>query len=185
MKYVFNEDFFKTRIIYSFLPYGIKACVSSIQKIIINVCGNNIKSFIDDKNNEEYMKILKALYTIILLHEIIHLIRREKPKEILTNEFTPKTNEFDYEGGKSFIYHIFGGFVILYMDSEFANVVLSKDSWKKDSKELKNQFLRKKSKKDDDIINSLKERGGIKGYDSIIEEDVDFVEEDFCCKLTV
>ena len=178
MKYVFNEDFFKTRIIYSFLPYGIKACVSSIPKIIINVCGNNIKSFVDDKNNEEYMKILKALYTIIFLEEIINLIRRDKPNESLTKEY-------DYKDGKSFIYHIFDGFVILYMDSEFANVILSKDSWKKDSKELKNQFLRFKGKKDDDIINSLKERGGIKCYDSIIEEDVDFVEEDFCCKLTV
>ena len=125
------------------------------------------------------MKIFRALYTIIVLEEIINLIRREKQKESLTNEY-------DYEYNKSFIYHIFGGFVILHMDSEFANVLLNQDSWRKDNKELKNQFLRCKDKMDNDIINSLKVRGVIKCYDSIIEVYVGFVEEeDFCCKLTV
>ena len=186
MNKIFNEDFFKKRIIYSFMPIGIKACVSSIPKIILNVCGNNVISYINKENCEEYKKVLKALYTVINLHELIHLIRRENPKESITNEYTPKTVNCNYEGGKSFIYHIFGGFPVLYIGLEFANVILNRDSWTKKSKELKKQFLRFKGKKDDDIINSLKMIGGIKCYDAIIEEDADSdEEEDFCYKLTI
>ena len=42
IKNVFNEKFLKERIIYSFLPYGIKGFVSFIPKIVLNICGNNI-----------------------------------------------------------------------------------------------------------------------------------------------
>ena len=181
LKNIFKEDFFKKRIIFSFLPYGIKAYVSAIPKIVLNVCGNNIISYNKDNNPEDYKQILKALITVILLQEIIHIIRRENP-----NEYTTKSTKFDYEGGKSFIYHIFGGYSVLYMDLEFANAILNDNSWKKDSKDLKNQFTRFKDKEDDDIINSLKKKGGIKCYDSTIKQNSVFEdEEDFCCKLTI
>ena len=138
------------------------------------------------ENSEEYKKVLKALYIIIILDELIHLIRRENQKESLKNEYTSKTVNCNYEDGKSFIYHIFGGFPVLYIDLKFANVILNRDSWTKKSKELKKQFLRFKGKKDDDIINSLKMIGGIKCYDAIIEEDADSDEEEvFCCKLNI
>ena len=182
---VFKEDFFKKRIIYSFLPLGIKACVSSVPKIVLNICGNNITSY-KNNNKDEYKKILKALYIVIILHELFHLIRRENPKKSITNEYTPKISGCNYEGGRSLIYHIFGDFAILYIDNEFANAILSRDSWTKNSKELKKQYLRFKDKKEDDIVNNLNDNLVIKCYDSFVEEEDDSGEvEDFRCRLTV
>ena len=183
---VFNKDFLKERIIYSYLPYGIKACVSLIPKIVINMCGNNIKSYnIETNDSENYKKILRGLYTVIILHELIHLIRRDNPKKLWSKEYTPKADKGTYEGGKSFIYHIFGDLTIIYMDLEFAEVILNKDSWKKNCNDLKNQYSRFKDKKDDEIIQSLKEKELIKCYDSIIEQkDEDVEDYDFCYRFT-
>ena len=181
---VFNEDFFKDRIIYSFLPRSIKACVNSTPKIILNVCGNHIISYKNDINSEDYITLLKALYTVILIHEIIHLIRRENPKDVFTKEYTPKPDNYDYEGGRSFIYHIFGNFVIIYIDLPFAEKILTKKSWEKDSKELKNQLERIENKNEDEIINAMIKQGGIKCYDSTNEsEDQEIEMLDFCCRL--
>ena len=186
MKNVFDKNFLKERIIYSFLPYGIKACVSLIPKIVINMCGNNIKSYnIETNDSENYKTILKALYTVIIMHELIHFIRREIPDRPLSNEYTPKIDKNNCQSGKSFIYYIFGTLVVMYMDLEFAKVILNKDSWKKGCKSLKDQYLRFKDKKDDEIINSFKENELIKCYDSIIEiKDEPEEDYDFCCRFT-
>ena len=184
---IFKEDFFKERIIYSFLPYGIKACVNFIPKIVLNVCGNNLEQYYNKNNPNEHKIILKALYSVIILHEIMHLIRRENPKKSNSNEYSPKQDNLNYEGGKSFIYHIFGDFVVVYMDLQFAKVILKKQSWDKDNNDLKKEFLRFKGKKDNEIINNLKTNGGIKCYDSFIEEKVNKikVEDCYCCKFTI
>jgi len=186
MENVFKKTFLKERIIYSFLPYGIKAYITIIPKIVVNMCGNNITSYnIEVNDSENYKIILKGLYTIIIMHELIHFIRRENPDRPLSNEYTPMADKENYEGGKSFIYHIFGTFVVMYMDLEFAKVILNKDSWKKDSKILKDQFIRFKNKKDDEIINSFKEKELIKCYDSIIGIKNDHFEDyDFCYRST-
>ena len=182
---VFKEGFFKERIIYSFLPYGIKACVNYLPKIVLNICENNIKLY-NNNNSEDCTTMLKALYAVIIIHEIIHLIRRENKKEHFTNEYTPKPDNCNYEGGKSFIYHIFGDFVIIYVDLQFAKIILKKESWEKDNDELKKEFLRFKNKKDDEIINSMIVDGGIKCYDSAVEDEEDIEENlDFCCKFTI
>ena len=150
------------------------------------MCGNNIKSYnIETNDSENYKTILKALYTVIIMHELIHFIRRENPERPLSNEYTPKIDKNNYEGGKSFIYHIFGTLVVMYMDLEFAKVILNKDSWKKDCKSLKDQYLRFKDKKDDEIINTFKEKELIKCYDSIIGIKNDHFEDyDFCYRST-
>ena len=184
MNNVFNEDFFKDRIIYSFLPNSIKACVNSTPKIILNVCGNHIISYKNDINSEDYITLLKALSTIILIHEIILLIRRENPKDVFTNEYKPKTDNYDYDDGRSFIYHISGNFVIIYIDLPFAEKILTKKSWEKDSKELKNQLERIENKNEDEIINAMIKQGGIKCYDSTNESGDQEIEMlDFCCRL--
>ena len=186
MENVFNKQFLKERVIYSFLPYSIKAYVTLIPKIVINMCGNNIKSYnIKVNDSENYKTILKGLYTVIIMHELIHFIRRENPDRPLSNEYTPIADNETFEGGKSFIYHIFGTLVVIFMDLEFAKVILNKDSWKKDCQSLKDQYSRFKNKKDDEIINSFKENELIKCYDSIIEISNEPVEDfDFCCRLT-
>ena len=185
MKNVFKKDFLKERIIYSFLPYGIKACVTLMPKIVINICGNNIKSYnIETNNSENYKTILKGLYTVIIMHELIHFIRRENPDRPLTNEYTPITDKGIYEGGESFIYHLFGVFIVKYMDLEFAKVILHKDSWKKDCKSLKDQYSRFQDKNEEEIIKSLKDKALIKCYDSIIEKDEPVEDYDFCCRFT-
>ena len=186
MKNVFKKGFLKERIMYSFLPYGIKAFVHLIPKIVINMCGNNITSYnIEANDSENYKTILKGLYTVIIMHELIHFIRRENPDRPLSNEYTPIADNETFEGGKSFIYHIFGTLVVIFMDLEFAKVILNKDSWKKDCQSLKEQYSRFKNKKDDEIINSFKENELIKCYDSIIEISNEPVEDyDFCCRLT-
>ena len=46
-------------------------------------------------------------------HELIHFIRRENPDRPLSNEYTHMIYRENYEGGKSFIYHIFKTFVVL------------------------------------------------------------------------
>ena len=53
---IFDSNFLKERIIYSFIPYNVKAFVSDIPKIVVNICGNNIISFKYKKNTEEYKK---------------------------------------------------------------------------------------------------------------------------------
>ena len=184
MDNVLNEDFFKDRTIYAFLPNSIKAYVNSTPKIILNVCGNHIISYKNDINSEDYITLLKALYTIILIHEIILLIRRENPKDVFTNEYKPKTDNYDYDDGRSFIYHIFGNFVIIYIDLPFAEKILTKKSWEKASKELKNQLERIENKNEDEIINAMIKQGGIKCYDSTNEsEDQEIEMLDFCCRL--
>ena len=179
---VFNKQFLKERIIYSFLPYSIKAYVTLIPKIVINMCGNNIKSYnIQANDSENYKIILKGLYTIIIMHELILFIRRLNPDRPLLNEYSQISNRVNYEGGESFIYHIFRTFVVTYMDLEFAKAILNKDSWKKDCKNLKDQYKRFKDKKDDEIINSFKEKELIRCYYSIIEIKDEPVEDfDFC-----
>ena len=170
MENIFNKQFLKERIIYSFLPYGINTYVTLIPKIVINMCGNNIKSYnIEVNDSENYKTILKGLYTVIIMHELIHFIRRENPDRPLSNEYTPLADRENYEGGKSFIYHIFKTFVITYMDLEFAKAILNKDSWKIDCKSLKDQYKRFKDKKEDEIIESFKEKELIRCYDSIMK----------------
>ena len=64
---VFDENFFKDRIKYSFLLYCIKACVNYVPKIILNICGNNIISYKIDISSEDYITILTA-YMLCLLY---------------------------------------------------------------------------------------------------------------------
>ena len=179
---VFNEKFLKERIVYTYLPNCIKAFVCCVPRIMINICGNSIISYKDDINSEDYKTILKALYTVIIIHEFIHLIRRENRNESLTNEFTPKSDKNSYtEGGQSFIYYVFGDFKIYYLDIQFAKAILNLDSWKKDNLILKKELLRFKKTKND-IINTLKKNGGIKCYDSFIEDDDNLSKKrDYCC----
>lgn len=179
---VFDENFLKERIVYSYLPNCIKAFVCCVPKIMINICGNSIISYKDDINSEDYKTILKALYTVIIIHEFIHLIRRENRNESLTNEFTPKPDKNSYnEGGQSFIYHVFGDFKIYYLDIQFAKAILNLDSWKKDNLILKKELLRFDITKND-IINALKKNGGIKCYDSFVEDDDNLSKKhDYCC----
>ena len=109
------------------------------------------------------------------MHELIYFIRREYPI----------SNRVNYEGGESFIYHIFRTFVVTYMDLEFAKAILNKDSWKIDCKNLKEQYKRFKDKKEDEIINSFKEKELIRCYDFTIEIKDEPVEDyDFCYRST-
>ena len=172
----------KERIVYTYLPNCIKAFVCCVPRIMINICGNSIISYKDDINSEDYKTILKALYTVSIIHKFIHLIRRENRNESLTNEFTKKPDEKSYiEGGQSFIYHVFGDFKIYYLDIQFAKAILNLDSWKKDNLILKKELLRFKKTKND-IINTLKKNGGIKCYDSFIEDDDNLSKKrDYCC----
>lgn len=181
---IFDKNFFKNRIIYSFLPINIKAFVSNIPKIVINICGNNITSFKFEKNTEEYKKILKALYICILIHEIIHYIRRINPKKKVSNEFeyTPISDSINYEGGKSFTYHIFGEFIINYIDLDFAKAILNINNWENNNDSLKNEYSKLKKKDKEEILEYMEKTGGIRCYDSSIEEKKDIVgEEDYYC----
>ena len=179
---VFNEQFLTDRVIYSFLPYGIKAFVSGIPKIVINMCGNNI-TFYKKKNKsyKDYTTILTALYVVIILHELIHLIRRENPNKPITNEYTPKPDNLDYEGGRSFIYHIFGDFCVVYLDLNFAEKILDKTSWTKGNNILRDEYLKIKDRENKDIDKYMEEKGGIRCYDSLTEEKKNLVEEDYYC----
>ena len=172
IKHVFKDNFFKKRIIYSYLSVGIKAIVYDLPKIILNICGNNIISNKINKNGEDYKTIIKALLVIILLHKIIHLIRREnEKKEIRPMEFTPERNTF--EGGQSFIYYIFGDFVVKYIDLNFAIKILDIVSWgenKENKNVLKEEFDRL-NKKDNVKIKDMENDSWIKCYSSGNEKD--------------
>ena len=106
MKNVFNKNFFKERIIYSYLPASIKGFVSNVPKIELNVCGNNIVTFKYKRDCDEFKIILKALLVYIIIHELIHMCRRSKedktegPGKIFENNpFTPKIEDKIFEGG--------------------------------------------------------------------------------------
>ena len=185
IKNIFDKNLLKEKIIYSFLPYGIKSYISLIPKIQINICSNNIKLYnIETNYSENYKTILKGLYTVIIIQELINFIRRKNPYRPLTYENSLKENEGNYEEGMLFIYHIFGDLAVIYMDLELAKVILKKESWKIDCKNLKEQFIKFKNKNDDEIIESFKEKELIKCYDSIIEiKYVPIEDYDFCCRI--
>ena len=101
MNNIFDENFFKKRIIYSFLPIGIKAYVEELPKIIFNVSGNSILTYSIDKKSNDYNKIIKAMCVIIIIHENINLMRK---KNINNKQNTPiGKNMENYEGGRSLI----------------------------------------------------------------------------------
>lgn len=177
---VFKESFFKERIIYSFLPYGIKGFVSDIPKIVINICGNSLIYYKLNKNSNELKIILKALYACIILHELIHIIRKENPRKIINNENTPERNY--YEGGRSFIYYIFKGFAIIYVDLSFAKKILNLKSWENNNDDLKNKYLKLENKKQkNEISKYMENKGGIKCYDSILDENKKYYKNYYCC----
>ena len=182
LNYVFDQNFLKERIIYSYLPYGFRTFVCGVPRIMINICGNNIISYKNDINSEDYKLIIKALFIIIILYEFINLIRRENRNESNIKEYTQKPDKnSNYDDGKSFLYHIFGDFAIIYLDIQLAKAILNIDSWKKDNKILKKELLRF-NRSEKDIINILKKNGGIKCYDYIMEELANLSKErPYCC----
>ena len=186
MKNIFNENFFKERIIYSYLPVSIKAFVSNIPKIVLNISGNSILTYKIDKNSNNFKKILTALLVCIIIHEMIHMCRRENKNKILENDnYTPNEKDQIYEGGKSLIFHIFGVFIINYINLDFAETILNKESWNNNGKLLKEKYSElgkdEKAKKEYVELN-----GGIKCYNSEeLEEKYNIEEDDFyyyyCC----
>ena len=184
MKNVFNENFFKERIIFSYLPVSIKGFVCNIPKIVLNVCGNNILTYKYDKKSDDFKIILKALLVCIIIHEIIHLCRRENKDKIYKNDqYTPKEEDKNYEGGKSLIYHIFNAFVVVYIDLEFAKAILDLKSWEKNGEVLKQKYT-KLGKNEESKQKHVELNGGIKCYNS--EEEPYNIEEDlfnyyYCC----
>ena len=185
MKNTFTENFFKERIIFSYLPVEIKGFVSNIPKIIINVCGNNILKYKYDANCDEFKLILKALLVCVVIHELIHLCRRENRDKIFQNDqYTPKIEDKIFEGGKSLIYHIFGVFVIVYINLEFAKAILDLHCWKNHGNILKEKYSKlgddEKAQKENIELN-----GGIKCYNSELDDQYSYEEDDYnyyyCC----
>lgn len=168
MNNIFDSDFFKNRIIYSFLPIGIKGFVEELPKIIINIAGNSILTYILDENSEEFNMIIKALCVIVIVHEIIHLIRRQN-KDYKKNTPIGKNGE-NYEGGKSLIYHFFGDFLVECIDLDFAKVILDEKSWESD-------ILKEKLFKLGNITSErekyVQKFGGIRFYDSTLNDSFD------------
>ena len=143
MKSIFNEKFFKERIVYSYLPVSIKAFVSNIPKIVLNISGNSILTYKVDKKSNDFKIILTALLVCIIIHEIIHICRRENRNKIFENDqYTPNEKDKIFEGGKSLIYHIFGEFAIVYINLEFANSILDIKSWNNNGSILKEKYSR-------------------------------------------
>lgn len=172
MKNIFNENFFKERIIYSYLPCNIKGFVNNLPKITINVSGNSVITFRLDKNSEEYKTIIKALCVCVIIHELIHLCRRINKNKILDNiQFTPKENNNNYEGGRSLIYHIFEEFTVIYIDLDLANIILDKQCWKNETKIFKDKYSHL-GKGDNNKEKFVEENGGIKCYNSAIEDEI-------------
>lgn len=186
MDKIFNKNFFKERIVYSYLPVAIKGFVSNIPKIILNISGNSISMYKLDKKSREFKIVLTALLVCIIIHEIIHMIRRENTEKILENDqYTPNEKDKIYEGGKSLIFHIFGVFAIVYINLEFAETILDINCWNNNGKLLKEKYSKlgtdEKAKKKYVELN-----GGIKCYNSEEQEEKYYIEENdfyyyYCC----
>ena len=168
MNNIFDENFFKKRIIYSFLPVGIKAYVEELPKIIFNVSGNSILTYSIDKNSNNYNKIIEASCVIIIVHEIIHFMRRQN---INYKHNTPKGKDLEnYEGGRSLIYHIFNEFKLDCIDLSLANAILNINSW--NNEELK-EALNNLGYNSKEREKHLQQYGGIKFYDSNLDNEFD------------
>lgn len=137
-------------------------------KIIINIAGNSVLRYILDENSEEFNIIIKALCVIVIVHEIIHLIRRQN-KEYKQNTPIGKNGE-NYEGGKSLIYHFFGDFLVECIDLDFAKAILDEKSWESD-------VLKEKLFKLGNITSErekyVQKYGGIRFYDSTLNDSFD------------
>ena len=189
MENVFNKNFFKDRIIYSYLPASIKGFVSNVPKIELNVCGNNIVTYKYKRDCDEFKIVLKALLVCVIIHELIHMCRRSKedniegPGKIFENDpNTPKIDGKVFEGGKSLIYHIFGVFFINYINYNFAKVILDLNSWNNNGKCLKEKYI-ELGNDNKEKENNVESEGGIKCYNSEIEEEKYFDDFNYyyCC----
>ena len=133
MKEIKNKLFFVDLFRLKYLPINIRALVDSNLKIVINSLHYDFNDNINDTNKKI---ILKAVFKILILHEIIHILKYLKPNSNYEN--IPKTPR-EREGGKMFINYLFNKPIITRISLDEAKKIHDINNWR-DLNKLRNIF---------------------------------------------
>ena len=163
---LFFVDLFRLK----YLPTNIRALVDSNLKIVINSLHYDFNENISRSNKKI---ILKAVFKILILHEIIHILKYLKPGANYNN--IPKTPR-GREGGKMFINYLFNKPIITRISLEQANAINDMDNWK-DLNKLRNIFPKSEKSSSQSNNKEMQSKNFINLYLSL-EEDLVIGEED-------
>ena len=125
MKLLKDFNFFRDLFRLKFLPKGIRAYVDSNMKILINPLYYEFNQNIQNKNKKI---ILEAVFKILIVHEIMHILKFMK-NNINFGEI-PKTPR-DREAGEMLINYLFGFPVIKNISLDEAKKINNINSWEK------------------------------------------------------
>jgi len=119
-----NPSFFANLFRLKYLPYGIRGITDSNLKIITN---SLYYKFNDDINEENKKTIFRAVFKVLIVHEVMHILKYLKKEANFGNEpHTPRNRE----GGKMLINYLFGKPIIKSIDLNEARKINDINNWK-------------------------------------------------------
>ena len=166
-----DKYFFSKLFIFKYLPKYRRAFVDPNMRIVINPIYFELSESLDDKKRNE---IFRAYLFIINLHEIAHLVKFMKEKNIPYNNIpqTPKNKE----EGKMFINYLFNTPMIYSINYKQASAINIPENWNKKEllsnifKEQKEWYEKNKKDKNEDMT-LPKGEDSISFYLSLVNDD--------------
>ena len=166
-----DKYFFSKLFIFKYLPKYRRAFVDPNMRIVINPIYFELSESLDDKKRNE---IFRAYLFIIILHEIAHLVKFMKEKNIPYSNIpqTPKNKE----GGKMFINYLFNTPMICSINYKQASTINIPENWNKKEllsnifKEQKEWYEKNKKDKNEDMT-LPKGEDSISFYLSLVNDD--------------
>ena len=166
-----DKYFFSKLFIFKYLPKYRRAFVDPNMRIVINPIYFELSESLDDKKRNE---IFRAYLFIIILHEIAHLVKFMKEKNISYSNIpqTPKNKE----GGKMFINYLFNTPMICSINYKQASTINIPENWNKKEllsnifKEQKEWYEKNKNDKNEDMT-LPKGEDSISFYLSLVNDD--------------
>jgi len=166
-----DKYFFSKLFIFKYLPKYRRAFVDPNMRIVINPIYFELSESLDDKKRNE---IFRAYLFIIIIHEIAHLVKFMKEKNISYSNIpqTPKNKE----GGKMFINYLFNTPMICSINYKQASTINIPENWNKKEllsnifKEQKEWYEKNKKDKNEDMT-LPKGEDSISFYLSLVNDD--------------
>ena len=166
-----DKYFFSKLFIFKYLPKYRRAFVDPNVRIVINPIYFELSESLDDKKRNE---IFRAYLFIIILHEIAHLVKFMKEKNISYSNIpqTPKKKE----RGKMFINYLFNAPMIFSINYKQASTINIPENWNKKEllsnifKEQKEWYEKNKKDKNEDMT-LPKGEDSISFYLSLVNDD--------------
>ena len=166
-----DKYFFSKLFIFKYLPKYRREFVDPNMRIVINPIYFELSESLDDKKRNE---IFRAYLFIIILHEIAHLVKFMKEKNIPYSNI-PQTHK-KKEGGKMFMNYLFNTPMIRSINYKQASTINIPENWNKKEllsnifKEQKEWYEKNKKDKNEDMT-LPKGEDSISFYLSLVNDD--------------